>query len=263
MSDEDRDVKKKSTEHLRSTLRHVDTQKTMAQAESYFKDSMIKQINSLQEENSDLKERLSSVMDLQDKTIEQKNDLMTQLEKYHERISLLKQENQQEKAKLKEQQERYTDTARNELEEKVTSYVTKAGEKLEKREKSLSRWSLGWGIAGAVFIICGVFTLLFYTQDISSVVGTDNQLSWPQLIYITLRGLVITSLLLVLSRYSFSFSKQFNDGAKEHEYRINAINFGRLYLEAKGADAEWEAMKDAFQNWGVSSDVTVTTKNSI
>ena len=44
--------------------------------------------------------------------------------------------------------------------------------------------------------------------------------------------------------------------------RLHAIKFGEFYLDAYGADAEWDQIKEAFENWNISGSSAFSRKEA-
>lgn len=67
---------------------------------------------------------------------------------------------------------------------------------------------------------------------------------------------------IAFARYAFIFSNSYMHESLKNSERRHAINFGKFYLEAYGANASWEQVKEAFQHWNISNDSAFTKKNT-
>lgn len=163
---------------------------------------------------------------------------------------------------LELERERYTEESRKQIESKSQNYVNTALTGLEAKEKNFHWLSKMWSGLGAISIICGVVFMIVSTFYGSENYHNSQGITWTYFLYVTFRGLVVVAMFVALARYAFIFSNSYMHESLKNSERRHAINFGKFYLEAYGANASWEQVKDAFQHWNISSDSAFTKKNT-
>ncbi|MEZ9831814.1 hypothetical protein AB4270_21340 [Vibrio cyclitrophicus] len=163
---------------------------------------------------------------------------------------------------LAQERERYTEESRKQIESKSQDYVNTALTGLESKEDTFHLLSKMWSGLGATSIVLGLIFMI-----VSTFYGSDNfhnngEFSWSYFLFVTFRGLIVVTMFIAFSRYAFIFSNSYMHESLKNSERRHAINFGKFYLEAYGANASWEQVKEAFQHWNISSDSAFTKKNS-
>lgn len=149
---------------------------------------------------------------------------------------------------------KYSEESRRQMEVKSQSYVNNALSGLEKKEKNFHVISSLWSILGAFSIIFGITFLIYTTLNSANSFHSGAGLTWTYFVFVTLRGLIVVTLFAALAKYSFIFSKSYMHESLKNSERRHAINFGKFYLEAFGANASWLQIKEAFQHWNIGND---------
>ncbi|EGR0744094.1 hypothetical protein AB2359_17275 [Vibrio cholerae] len=193
---------------------------------------------------------------------DQKNELNAFME--HKEKEIAEKENRLEIAyiELQQEKEKYTEENRKQIEIKSQDYVITALTGLESKENSFHWLAKMWSFIGAISIVCGVLFMV-----VSTFYGLENFhnvqiFSWTYFLYILFRGLVVITMFIALARYAFIFSNSYMHESLKNSERRHAINFGKFYLEAYGANASWDQVKEAFQHWNISTDSAFTKKNT-
>lgn len=160
------------------------------------------------------------------------------------------------------EKERYREENRKSIESKSQKFVDSALQLLGKKEAKFHDISRNWSISGVFSIACGI-GFAIYTMFASA--DLYHQSSNPGIyyyLYTLFRGLIIVGLFVGLSRYSFILSNSFMHESLKSGERLHAIKFGEFYLDAYGADADWEQLKEAFENWNISGGSAFSKKDT-
>jgi len=144
-------------------------------------------------------------------------------------------------------------TIRSEIVEKIETnvheFVGDALEDLEKREVSGRRASEVWYKIGfvslAISIVATIFSLFIFLDQSGA--------EWWIVLLFSVKILVLVSLLIAVSRYSFVMGKLHSLEAQKCSDRIHAISFGKFYLRVFGADAGWPELREVFSDWNIDS----------
>jgi len=211
---------------------------------------------------------------------EREKDLMQrqrQMEKHlHERMKEnetlshhLKKEISEKEVLLKQaydeleiEKDRYTEESRKKIESKSQNYVNTALTGLESKENNFHYLSKMWSILGAVSIILGILFIIVSTFYGENTFHSSGAFSWSYFIFITFRGLIVVTMFIALARYSFLYSNSYMHESLKSGERRHAINFGKFYLEAYGANANWEQIKEAFQHWNIKNESAFSKKQT-
>lgn len=151
------------------------------------------------------------------------------------------------------EKEKYREESRKSIESKSQKFVDSALKLLEKKEEKFHEIAKNWSLAGAASIAAGIgfaiFSMLYSADSFHS--ANNNSLGYY--LYTLFRGLIIVGLFGALARYSFILSNSFMHESLKSGERLHAIKFGEFYLDAYGADADWNQLKEAFEHWNISS----------
>ncbi|EKO3612147.1 hypothetical protein M3914_003358 [Vibrio metschnikovii] len=191
--------------------------------------------------------------------LKEQKDELTQ-----KQIEILEKERMLEAAyiELAQERERYTEENRKQIESKSQEYVTRALSGLEAKENSFHWLSKMWAGLGALSIVLGVVFMIMSTFYGVNSFHNSQDFSWVYFLYVTFRGLIVVAMFIAFARYAFIFSNSYMHESLKNSERRHAINFGKFYLEAYGANASWEQVKEAFQHWNISSDSAFTKRNA-
>ncbi len=158
------------------------------------------------------------------------------------------------------EKERYREESRKSIESKSQKFVDSALQLLSKKETKFHDISRNWSIVGAFSIVFGIgFAVYTMINSADLFHQASNSLSYY--LYSLFRGLIVVSLFGALSRYAFVLSNSFMHESLKSGERLHAIKFGEFYLDAYGADAEWEQLKEAFENWNISGSSAFSKKD--
>lgn len=208
------------------------------------------------------KELMSRRQQVEVQLNEQKAELNAFMDKKQREIAEKEKQLEAAYVELAQERERYTEESRRQIESKSQDYVNTALTGLESKENSFHWLAKMWSCIGAVSIVLGVLFMIT-----STFYGSDNfhniqGFSWTYFLYITFRGLIVVAMFIALARYAFVFSNSYMHESLKNSERRHAINFGKFYLEAYGANASWDQVKEAFQHWNISSDSAFTKRNT-
>lgn len=160
------------------------------------------------------------------------------------------------------EKERYREESRKSIESKSKKFVDSALQLLSKKESKFHDISRNWAVVGAVALLCGIGFAIYAMISSADLFHQQSNSSLSYYFYSLFRGLIVVSLFGALSRYSFILSNSFMHESLKSGERLHAIKFGEFYLDAYGADAEWDQLKEAFENWNISGSSAFSKKVS-
>ncbi len=150
------------------------------------------------------------------------------------------------------EKERYREESRKSIESKSQKFVDSALQLLSKKETKFHDISRNWSIVGVAALASGIGFAIYAMLSSADMFHQASNTSISYYLYSLFRGLIVVGLFGVLSRYSFILSNSFMHESLKSGERLHAIKFGEFYLDAYGADAEWDQIKEAFENWNIS-----------
>lgn len=159
------------------------------------------------------------------------------------------------------EKERYREESRKSIESKSQKFVDSALQLLKEKESKFHDVSRNWAILGAVSIVFAIGFAIYTMLTSADLFHQASNSSLSYYLYSLFRGLIIVSLFGALSRYAFILSNSFMHESLKSGERLHAIKFGEFYLDAYGADAEWEQLKEAFENWNISGSSAFSRKD--
>ena len=151
---------------------------------------------------------------------------------------------------LEREKSRYEKESRDKIESTSQNYVSDALALLEAKEVDFHKKSRYWAISGATSI--GLGLLFFIALSVYSTIYPPEIISWQNIALYLTKGLVVVGLFAALSKYAHGYSAAYMHESLKNADRRHAINFGKFYLEAYGASAEWSEVKQAFEHWNIS-----------
>ncbi|PHY62900.1 hypothetical protein [Shewanella xiamenensis] len=193
---------------------------------------------------------------------EQKAEWNAFMEKKQHEIAEKEKKLESAYVELEQERERYTKENIKQIESKSENYVNTALTGLESKENSFHFLAKMWSGLGAVSIVLGVLFVIISTFYGANTYHDAQGFTWTYFLYVTFRGLIVVAMFIALARYAFIFSNSYMHESLKNSERRHAINFGKFYLEAYGANASWEQVKEAFQHWNINSDSAFTKKNA-
>lgn len=169
----------------------------------------------------------------------------------------LQMEVQEREMKLKEamealarEKERYKEESRKKIERTSKDYVSEALQTLSSKEQSYHSVARVWSAVGALSLIAAVTYFGYFTVKATVI---PDPMTWPFIVFASLKGFFVVALLAALAKYSYLFSRSYMQESLKNADRRHAINFGKFYLESYGAAADWGQVKEAFEHWNISS----------
>jgi hypothetical protein len=153
---------------------------------------------------------------------------------------------------LQQEKEKYNEESRKRLETKSSDYVVSTLEILEKKENRFHMISRIWSYLGAASLVFGIGLLTYLTLD--SLILIPEPISWPYIVFVGLKGVVVVALLGAFAKYAYLFSSSYMREALKNADRRHAINFGKFYLQSYGAAADWSQVQDAFKHWNTNGE---------
>lgn len=160
------------------------------------------------------------------------------------------------------EKERYREESRRQIESKSQKFVDSALQLLSKKEAKFHEISKNWSIVGASALVCGIGFAIYAMISSADQFHQASNAGIPYYLYSLFRGLIVVGLFGALSRYAFIISNSFMHESLKSGERLHAIKFGEFYLDAYGADAEWDQLKEAFENWNISGSSAFSRKES-
>lgn len=195
-----------------------------------------------------LHERMSEAEDLRQK-------LATEIASREEALKKAAEEIEQEKIRYREENRRL-------IESKSQSYVNSALTGLEQKENNFHTISKIWSGIGATSIALGILFAVYSTYLSAESFHNGAGFSWSYFLFVTFRGIILIAMFIALARYAFIYSNSYMHESLKSGERRHAINFGKFYLEAYGADASWTQIKEAFQHWNISNSSAFSNTQS-
>lgn len=149
-------------------------------------------------------------------------------------------------AKEKQQEEQ-----KEKIETNAADYIEDAILSLRRNEKRDRVFASWWYSAGFVSVLAG---MIFGFMNLAAVstAATD----WLHFAFAALKTVVVIGLLIAAAKYAFLMGRSYMTEALKSADRIHAIAFGKFYLRAYGAKADWTQMKEVFQNWNITTSST-------
>ncbi|MBP4045196.1 hypothetical protein [Chromobacterium violaceum] len=193
----------------------------------------------------------------QKKLIATKEMAIIQEEKLKKReAEILKQMAELDEANRKQVQQR--------IEIKVPEYVTAAVKVLETREIDYRKKALQWGVHGTIVLFIAIIATGLISIYGSGIFGENKNIAitWPVLVFISFKGLVVLGVLGLWAKHAFSVSNAYMHEAIKRSDRAHAINFGKLYLEIYGNAVDRKELLDIFENWNITSESAFSKVNS-
>ncbi|WP_417285864.1 hypothetical protein [Cobetia marina] len=185
-----------------------------------------------------------------DKVRERLNDEMAQKDKELKQLLI----------EAEKERERYREETRNTIETKSEKFVSSALELLSNKEARFHKIAWWWSFIGVVSIVLSIGFAIFTMINSASEFHRVSNSTSLYFVYSLFRGLVVVSLFGILSRYAFVLSNSFMHESLKSGERLHAIKFGEFYLDAYGADAEWDQLKEAFEHWNISGGSAFSKK---
>lgn len=150
------------------------------------------------------------------------------------------------------------EAASERLESNASVYIEEAIESLKLVEARYRAISNRWYVAGfgalLLGVLVGVLGLLQWTES--------GKREWVDFALVTLKTLVILSLLGACAKYAFSLGRSYVSEALKNADRIHAISFGKFYLRAFGSRVEWSQLKEVFQHWNIDRASSFNSSSS-
>lgn len=162
---------------------------------------------------------------------------------------------------LEIEKQKYTEETRKNIESKSQDYVNTALTGLQTKEDNFHWLSKLWASTGALAISLGIIFIVVSTFNGADTILNPSTFTWSYFMFITFRGLIVVAMFVALARYAFIYSNSYMHESLKNGERRHAINFGKFYLEAYGANANWDQVKDAFQHWNISSESAFSKKS--
>ena len=213
--------------------------------------------NELEDRERLFEKRQESIFQRQKQMEEHFHQRLMETEALRDRLEneLSERESSLKKAQdeLEQEKKKYSEESRRQIETKSQDYVNTALTGLETREDGFHKIAKRWSVAGALSICFGIIFMIYTTLDSAVSFHSGAGLTWAYFMFITLRGLIVVALFAALARYAFIFSNSYMHESLKCSERRHAINFGKFYLEAFGANSNWSQIKEAFQHWNIGN----------
>ncbi|WP_303905985.1 hypothetical protein [Thiohalomonas denitrificans] len=235
----------------------ADLKKEQLEREQAFRHELAQRDKLIKEREQELFARQARMeeqfLHRQQETEKLRDELQSELARKEKDLNLLFAEVEKEK-------EKYREDSRQAIESKSQKFVDSALSLLEQKESKFHKISRNWSIVGALSIVIGVvfaiYTMIFGADSYYQTGNTGIS----YYLYTLFRGLIVVGLFGALARYAFVLSNSFMHESLKSGERLHAIKFGEFYLDAYGADAEWDQLKEAFEHWNISGDSAFSKK---
>ncbi|MEK4039419.1 toll/interleukin-1 receptor domain-containing protein [Paenibacillus sp. FSL F4-0122] len=145
------------------------------------------------------------------------------------------------------------------VEKSAEQYIQNSLQELRGREDKY-KW-IAYACYLISFISLAVCIVLVLTRG-NTLLGFDNDTKVYKYIEFSLLNIVIISLIIALTRFTFILAKSFMVESLRNADRIHAISFGEFYLKAYGDKADWKEIKEAFQHWNIDNGSSFISQSS-
>ncbi len=108
----------------------------------------------------------------------------------------------------------------------------------------------------------GAGLLFFLVLTIFTTYNPPDSVSWQDIAYLLVKGVVVVALFGALAKYAHGFSTSYMHEALKNADRRHAINFGKFYLRSFGASADWSEVKEAFEHWNITQENAFTNRGA-
>jgi len=184
------------------------------------------------------------------------HELQVLRERLHVEISSREKELEMAQAELEKEKIRYLEEGRQRIQDQSNSYVSEALALLANKEEDFHSKSRVWGLVGATSL--GLGLVFFLLLSIYSTISAPQDVSWQDIAYLLVKGIVVVALFGALAKYAHGFSASYMHEALKNADRRHAINFGKFYLQSYGASASWNEVKEAFEHWNIDGKSAFT-----
>ena len=178
----------------------------------------------------------------------------------HHEIGARERDLDKARVEFEREKARYLEENQGRIQEQSQEYVAEALAILEKKESDfhdksrLCSW-IGAGSLGAVLLFF-LFLTIFTTYN------PPDSVSWQDIAYLLVKGVVVVALFGALAKYAHGFSTSYMHEALKNADRRHAINFGKFYLRSFGASADWSEVKEAFEHWNITQENAFTNRGA-
>ena len=162
-----------------------------------------------------------------------------------------------------EETQKALNTAREVATEKVevvkrnlAEYTDEVFERLKKNEKRDRRMAFAFYCLSVLFLIV---TALISIKRIMPITSNADALKSVEYIISNILALTI---IIALSRLSFTLGKAFMTSALRSEDRIHAISFGKFFIQAYGDEATRDEVRAVFGEWNIDKGTSFHSQSS-
>ncbi|MFZ6873006.1 hypothetical protein ACO0LF_13160 [Undibacterium sp. Di27W] len=176
-------------------------------------------------------------------------------ENLHQRQADLNLKEAELAKRLAEIEEANKELVQKRIEQKVPEYVTFSIAGLELSTQQYKKKAFWWSIFGSFILFAAVVVTIGIAIFGSGVFGkTEQEISWPMMLFIAFKGLIVLGVLSLWAKHAFAVSNAYIHEAIKRSDRAHAINFGKLYLEIYGSTVERKELLDIFENWNIATE---------
>lgn len=147
------------------------------------------------------------------------------------------------------------------IEIKVPEYVAAALKVLDDREILYRKKAFNWSLQGIFVLSIAIISAIFISLYGAGVGTSLDNLPWQALLFVTVKGLIILSVLGLWAKHAFTVSNAYMHESIKRSDRAHAINFGKLYLEIYGNSVDRKELISIFENWNITSESAFSNAN--
>lgn len=148
------------------------------------------------------------------------------------------------------------------IDENLTKYVESSEKTLNEIQVGLRKSAAIWSFVAGVIVVLTVALGVSYSLFGYKFGPPLSDLKWPELLIVSIKGMVVISSLGIAGIYAFIKSNSYMHEAIIVSNRAHAIQFGKLYLQIYGNTVERSDMVKIFENWNISSETAFSKNNN-
>lgn len=137
------------------------------------------------------------------------------------------------------------------IEQNAPEFVNTAIKGLETRGKNLNITANIYFFIGIIAISLSIYVSCSTVKQFIEYIQLSNP--WPIATFLIIKGIVIISLFVALSKYAVQLGKSYMHESLKIKERIHAISLGQFYLNVYKEGVSPTDLKEVFRDWNLSN----------